>query len=175
MKPINLHELNRAYLKFVLHFVSLILFVLICVACFFTTGRFEMNLLTQQSRQYEKMGYYREEVTHHFDDALVKFNALTQYVNADAQELSNQALLINGIQSDNNKVRGLLEERKADPNLAPTASQDFYEKMTRNVVILASIKDSLSQTRYQSASLREQLDACGRTSHKAIDDLNRLH
>lgn len=172
MKPINVRELNKAYFKFVVHFVSLILFVLICIACFFITSRYEMNLLTQQSRQYEKMGYYREEVTHHFDDALVKFKTLTQYVNADAQELSNQALLINNIQSDNNKVRGLLDERKADVTLLLAPSQDFYEKMTRNVVILASIKDSLSQTRYQMESLREQLERCSKASKDAMDKIN---
>ncbi|HEY0273781.1 MAG TPA: hypothetical protein VGC22_11390 [Chitinophaga sp.] len=175
MKPINVRELNQAYLRFVLHFVSLILFVLICIACFFVTSRYEMNLLSQEARQYEKLGYYREEVTHHFDDALVKFKALTQYVNADAQELSNQALLINSIQTDNNKIRGLLDERKADPSLAPAPSQDLYEKMTRNVIILASIKDSLSQTRYQSASLRDQLEACSKASHDVIEQINRIN
>ena len=172
MKPINVRELNKAYFNFVIYFVSLILFVLICVSCFFITSRYEMNLLTQQSRQYEKMSYYREEVTHQFDDALVKFKTLTQYVNADAQELSNQALLINNIQSDNNKVRGLLDERKADASLAPAPSQDLYEKMTRNVIILASIKDSLSQTRYQMESLRDQLDLCSKASKDAMKQIN---
>lgn len=169
MKPINLHELNRAYFNFIIHFVILILFVLIGVACFFFTSRHELQLLGEQSRSYDQLAYYREEVTNRFDHMLVKFRSLTQYVNADAQELSNQALLINGVQADNNRVRGLLDERR---QLEIVPSYELYGKMTRNVMVLASLKDSLSQTRFQMESLREQLEACDNSTRKAMKKLN---
>lgn len=169
MKPINLRELNKAYFSFIIHFVVLILVVLVCVACFFFTNRHELKLLAGQSRAYDQLAYYREEVTSRFDHMLVKLKALTQYVNADAQELSNQALLINGVQADNNKVRGLLDERK-DLDVIP--SYELYGKMTRNVMVLASLKDSLSQTRFQMESLREQLNACDKSTQAAMKKLN---
>lgn len=169
MKPINLHELNKAYFKFIIHFVILILFVLVGVACFFFTSRHELKLLGEQSRSYDQLAYYREEVTNRFDNVLLKFRSLTQYVNADAQELSNQALLINGVQSDNNRVRGLLDERR-QMNVVP--SYELYGKMTRSVMILASLKDSLSQTRFQMESLRDQLESCSKSTKKAMDKLN---
>ncbi|MBV7529401.1 hypothetical protein [Chitinophaga sp. sic0106] len=169
MKPINLHELNRSYFKFIIHFVILILFVLIGVASFFFTGRHELQLLGEQSRTYDQVAYYRDEVNSRFDNVLLKFRSLAQYVNADAQELSNQALLINGVQSDNNRVRGLLDERK---ELTVVPSYELYGKMTRNVMILASLKDSLSQTRFQMESLREQLEDCDHSTKKAMKKLN---
>ncbi|WP_291911123.1 type VI secretion system TssO [Chitinophaga sp. CB10] len=169
MKPINLQELNRSYFKFIIHFVILILFVLMGVACFFFTGRHELRLLGEQSRTYDQLTYYREEVTSRFDNVLLKLRSLSQYVNADAQELSNQALLINGVQSDNNRVRGLLDERR---QLTVAPSYELYGKMTRNVMVLASLKDSLSQTRFQMESLREQLEACDHSTKKAMKKLN---
>ncbi|WP_343302951.1 hypothetical protein AAHN97_15480 [Chitinophaga niabensis] len=171
MKPINQHELNKGYFNFITHFVALILFVVACIACFFVTNRQELKLLAEQSRRYDELTYQREELVSRFDQILLKLRALSQYVNADAQELSNQALLINGVQSENNKVRGLLEEEEGEDAIP---ANDLYRRMTRHVIVLASLKDSLSQTRFSSESLREQLDACSKATRNAVRNLNRF-
>lgn len=172
MKPINQHELNKGYFNFITHFVALILFVVVCVACFFIVNRQELKLLAEQSRRYDQLAYQREELVSRFDQILLKLRALSQYVNADAQELSNQALLINGVQSENNKVRGLLEEAEGEEDVVP--ANELHRKMTRHVVVLASLKDSLSQTRFSSESLRQQLDACSKATRSAVKNLNRF-
>ncbi|WP_346319690.1 hypothetical protein [Chitinophaga sp. YIM B06452] len=169
MKPVNQHELNKGYFNFIIHFVVLILFVVGCAACFFITARQELKLLSAQARLYDQQAYQREELTGRFDQVLHKLRALSQYVNSDARELSNQALLINGVQVENNRVRGLLEANREEP--AP--GYELYGKMTRQVVALASLKDSLSQTRFSTESLRQQLDACGLATKSAIKKLNR--
>lgn len=173
MKPINQHELNKGYFNFIAHFVALILFVVVCVACFFMANRRELKLLAEQSRRYDQLAYQRDEVAARFDQMLFRLRALSQYVNADAQELSNQALLINGVQSENNRVRGMLEETGGGETAEVPASE-LYRKMTRHVVVLASLKDSLSQTRFSSESLRQQLDACSKATRKAVNNLNRF-
>jgi hypothetical protein len=170
MKPINQLELNKAYVNFIVHFVALVLFVLVCISCFFITNRHEMKLLTAQSRAYEKLTYDREEVVQRFDHLLLKFQRLGQYVAADAQELSNQSLLITGVHTDNNKVKGLLSMRKITDE---HPSFELYGTMTRNVMVLASLKDSLSQTRFQMESLRDQLDGCAKSTRDAVKRLNR--
>ena len=169
MKPVNQHELNKGYFNFIIHFVVLILFVVACAACFFITTRQELKLLSAQARMYDQQAYQREELTARFDQVLHKLRALSQYVNADARELSNQALLINGMQVENNRVRGLLEANHEEPS----PGYELYGKMTRQVVVLASLKDSLSQTRFSTESLRQQLDACGAATKSAIKKLNR--
>ena len=170
MKPINQQELNRGYFNFIVYFVALILLVVVCVAGFFMTNRQELKLLAEETRRYDQLAYRRDEVATRFDQVLFKLRALSQYVNADAQELSNQALLINGVQSENNRVRGLLEE--AEENNA--TGNELYRKMTRHVVVLAGLKDSLSQTRFSTESLRQQLDACSRSTRTAVRNLNRF-
>lgn len=169
MKPVNQPELNRGYFHFIIHFVVLVLFVIMCTAGFFITSRQELKLLSAQAHRYDQQAYQREELTARFDQVLHKLRALSQYVNADARELSNQALLINGVQVENNRVRGLLEAGRGEP--AP--GHELYGKMTRQVVALASLKDSLSQTRFSTESLRQQLDACGLATKNAIKKLNR--
>ncbi|RPE05763.1 hypothetical protein EGT74_25710 [Chitinophaga lutea] len=171
MKPINQHELNKGYFNFIAYFVALILLVVVCVACFFSANRHELKLLAEEVRRYDQLAYQREEVAARFDQMLFKLRAFSQYVNADAQVLSNQALLINGVQSENNRVRGLLEENAGD-GAAP--GSELYQKMTRHVVVLAGLKDSLSQTRFSSESLRQQLDACSKATRKAVNNLNRF-
>lgn len=171
MKPINQHELNKGYFNFIAYFVALILFVVVCVACFFITNRRELKLLAEQSRHYDQLAYQREELTTRFDQVLFKLRAFSQYVSADAQVLSNQALLINGVQSENNKVRGLLDGAEG-PDAVP--ANELYRKMTRHVVVLASLKDSLSQSRFSSESLRQQLDGCSKATRNAVKNLNRF-
>lgn len=170
MKPINQHELNKAYFHFIAHFVALLLFVVACVSCFFMVNRRELKLLTAQNRRYDEVAYQREEVVTRFDQVLFKLRALSQYVSADARELSNQAVLINGVLSENNRVRGLLETSRP----AGLPAGELYAGMTRHVIVLAGLKDSLSQTRFSSESLRQQLDACSRATRKAVNNLNRF-
>jgi hypothetical protein len=169
MKPVNQYELNKGYFNFIIHFVVLVLLAVLCTAGFFLASKQELKLLSAQAGRYDRQAYQREELTARFDQVLFRLRALSRYVNADARELSNQALLINGVQAENNRVRGLLEAGRNEP--AP--GYELYGKMTRQVVALASLKDSLSQTRFSTESLRQQLDACGQNNKQAIKRLNR--
>ena len=169
MKPVNQYELNKGYFNFIIHFVVLVLLAVLCTAGFFLSSKQELKLLSAQAGRYDRQAYQREELTARFDQVLSRLRALSRYVNADARELSNQALLISGVQSENNRVRGLLEASRDEP--AP--GYELYGKMTRQVVALAGLKDSLSQTRFSTESLRQQLDACGLAAKKAIKKLNR--
>ncbi len=169
MKPINTRELNKAYRTFAIYFLSLLLFALLCVFCFFATSNKEMDLLSQQAKQYDKLIYTRQEITSQFDFILMRMQALAQYVNGNAQELNDQSVLMTAIQSGNQRVKGLLDDI---PDNVQGPSFDVYRTMTNNIRILSGLKDSLAQTRFQIESLRSQLDNCNGANKKLTKILN---
>ena len=169
MKPINAHELNKAYLGFILHFLWLLLFIIFCTIGYFVTNRQELQLLSHSARQYDQLKFTREEVTGDFDQILGHLQSLSQYVRANPEEYSNQEVLMNAVEAGTQHVRGLLEtDSLGGPSL------DLYRKMTGHVSLLSTMKDSLSQTRFEIESLRAQLGACGKTNQDAARELGGL-
>jgi septal ring factor EnvC (AmiA/AmiB activator) len=168
MKPVNTRELSHAYRTFLLYFLTFIVFALLCAFCFFATSKHELNLLGARTQQYDKLLYTREDVTAQFDLILQRLQSLSQYVQANATEMNNQAVLLNAIESSNQRVKGLLDDMD---NNTETASFGIYRGITDHVNLLSGLKDSLSQTRFQIESLRSQLDACSRTNQEAARNL----
>jgi hypothetical protein len=172
MKPVNTRELKNAYLSFLTHFLWLLSIIILCTVSYFATTRREMELLSKRAREYDQIKYNREVITGRFDDVLWRLRALTQYVKADPTAYSNQAVLMNDVQAGDERIRGMLEEE--GDSLADPAT-DLYRRMSGHVVLLTTLKDSLSQTRFQIESLREQLKACSTTNQAAARTLSGIN
>ena len=172
MKPINTRELKSAYLSFLTHFLWLLFIIILCTVSYFATSRREMELLSKRAREYDQIKYNREEITGRFDDVLWRLRALTQYVKADPEEYSNQAVLMNAVQAGDQGIRGMLEEE--GDSLADPAT-DLYRRMASQVALLTTLKDSLSRTRFQIESLRDQLKACSAANQDAARTLSGIN
>lgn len=168
MKPINTRELNKAYRTFALYFLCFLLFALLCVSCFFITSGKEMELLSQQAKQYDKLMYTRQEITTQFDYILLRLQTVSRYT-SNAGDMSDQTVLMNAIQSGNERIKGLLDDM---PENIQGPSFAIYRGMTGNVRSLSGLKDSISQTRFQIESLRSQMDDCNTTIKKLTSILN---
>lgn len=171
MKPINTHELNKAYLGFVLHFFWLLVIIILVIIGYFVTNRQELQLLSYRARQYDQLRYTREEMTGQFDMILQRMRSLSQYVKADPEEYSNQEVLMNAVEAGTQRIKGALE---GQGNGLGGPATELYRKMTGHITLLSTMKDSLAQTRFEIESLRAQLDACGKTNRDAAKDLGGL-
>jgi hypothetical protein len=172
MKPVNTRELRNAYLGFVAHFCWLLILIILCTVSYFATSRREMELLSKRAREYDQIKYNREEISGRFDNVLWRLRALTQYVKADPEEYSNQAVLMNAVQAGDQGIRGMLDD-EADSLDDPARS--LYRRMSGHVVLLSTLEDSLSQTRFQIESLREQLNACSTANQAAARTLSGIN
>ncbi|WP_367868369.1 hypothetical protein [Pedobacter sp. WC2423] len=162
MKPINAQELNKSYRLFILNFISLTSFAVICVYLFFAASRFEYQLLEKEVKQTEQLLAKRKDINTKFDMILLRFKELSKYTSINSEEMNNQAIMLEDIQNTNFKIKEIIKKEK-------TAVSSFllYKKMTEDVSQMAGIQDSLFTTRFQIENVKTQLDACFQTNNHA--------
>ncbi|WP_158799322.1 hypothetical protein [Pedobacter sp. L105] len=166
MKPINAQELTRSYQLFILNFVLLISFALICVYLFFIASKYEYQILEDKVKKTDQLLSKRKEINTRFDMILLKFNELSKYSSINSEELNNQAILLEDIQNNNFKIKEILKNQQP-----ATSSFLLYKKMSDDVTQMAGIEDSLFTTKFQIENIRTQLESCLHTNQSAADKL----
>jgi hypothetical protein len=167
MKPVNIRDLNRAYTKFILYFITLLGFTIIVVYCFFATSNRELVLLNEKVKKTDQLIALRNDINNSFEVILQRMQELSQYSKMNSQELNNQTILLNDIQESNQHI---LERLQSNPY--PLKSFELYKKLSNDITTIASVKDSLFTTRFQIESLRTQLESCNKVNKSAINQLN---
>ena len=162
MKPINAQELNKSYRLFILNFISLTIFAVICVYLFFAASRFEYELLEKEVKQTEQLLSKRKDINTKFDMILLRFKQLSKYTSINSEEMNNQAIMLEDIQNTNFKIKDIIKKEKTT-----VSSFLLYKKMTEDISQMAGIQDSLFTTRFQIENLKTQLDACFKTNNNA--------
>ncbi|MEX8547211.1 MAG: hypothetical protein V5804_06375 [Mucilaginibacter sp.] len=166
MKPVNNNDLRNAYVKFVFYFVALMVFSIMGVYFFFITTNREVTLLNEKVKESDRLIAIRSDINNNFDIILQRLEQLSQYTKMNAEELNNQNILLNDIQESNQKIQVKLQQ-----NSIPLKSFDLYKKLSDNVSVAATIKDSLFTTRFQIESSRSQLESCNRTNNTAVNKI----
>ncbi|WP_316804313.1 hypothetical protein [Pedobacter nototheniae] len=163
MKSINALEIKRSYTIFILNFIFLTAFSILCIFLFFNASNREYELLDQKVKETEKLSSLRKEINVNFDLVLLRFKELSRYRTYNADELSKQSILLEDIQNANNKIKSLIDKK-------PVSSISFklYEKMNNNVATMANLQDSLFTSRYSIESYRDQLDNCLKANRSAV-------
>ncbi|QNK63425.1 hypothetical protein H7F33_02635 [Pedobacter sp. PAMC26386] len=162
MKPINAQELNKSYRLFVLNFISLIIFAVLCVYLFFAASKFEYALLEKEVKQTDQLLAKRKDINTKFDMILLRFKQLSKYSSINSEEMNNQAIMLEDIQNTNFKIKDIIKKENT-----PVSSFLLYKKMTEDVSQMAGIQDSLFTTRFQIENVKTQLDACFKTNTTA--------
>ncbi|MBC6112727.1 type VI secretion system TssO [Pedobacter fastidiosus] len=166
MKPINAIEIRSSYIRFILNFVFLTLFSLVCIYLFFAASDFEYTLLDKKVKESEKLSYLRKDINTNFDLILVRFKELAQYRDYNANEMSKQGILLNDIQTSNNRIKDLISKK---PEVS--ASFDLYEKINNNVGAMADLQDSLIKSRGDIQRYKEQINDCQRANQSAANKI----
>ncbi|MFC3561201.1 type VI secretion system TssO [Pedobacter jamesrossensis] len=166
MKPINAIEIRSAYIRFILNFVFLTLFSLFCIFLFFAASDFEYTLLDKKVKESEKLSYLRKDINTNFDLILVRFKELAQYRDYNANEMSKQGILLNDIQTSNNRIKDLISKKPEG-----SASFDLYEKINNNVGAMADLQDSLIKSRGDIQRYKEQINDCQRANQSAANKI----
>lgn len=166
MKPINAQELTRSYKHFVLYFILLISFALICVYLFFNASKYEYAILEEKVKQTDQLLAKRKEINTRFDMILLKFKELSKYTSINSEEMNNQAILLEDIQNNNFKIKEFIKKQQS-----ATSSFLLYKKMSDDVTQMAGIQDSLFTTRFQIENIRTQLESCLHTNQSAATRL----
>ncbi len=117
-------------------------------------------------KESERLMSIRSDINADFDLIMLRMQQLTDYTKMNANELNNQSLLLDDIQKANQKIRGRIMQNKNK-----LASFDLYQKMSDDIAVAASIKDSLFTSRFQIESLRSQLNSCNKTNRSAANRL----
>jgi hypothetical protein len=167
MKPVNINDLNRAYTKFILYFITLLAFSIIVVYFFFATAGHELTLLKSRVKKTDDLIALRTDINNSFEVILQRMQQLSQYSKMNSQELNNETLLLNDIQESNQHI---LERLQSNPY--PLKSFELYKKLSNHISTIASVKDSLFTTRFQIESLRTQLESCNKVNKSAINQLS---
>jgi len=167
MKPVNINDLNRAYTRFILYFITLLSFSIVVVYFFFATAGHELILLKGRVKKTDDLIALRTDINNTFEVILQRMQQLSQYSKMNSQELNNETLLLNDIQEGNQHI---LERLQSNPY--PLKSFDLYKKLSNDISTIASIKDSLFTTRFQIESLRTQLESCNKVNKSAINQLS---
>ncbi|WP_158991063.1 type VI secretion system TssO [Mucilaginibacter sp. L196] len=167
MKPVNIKDLNHSYLIFLLYFVILLIFSILTILFFFSTSDKEVVLLNAKVKETDQLVTVRNDINKNFQVILLKMQQLSEYSKMNSDELNNQTILLNDIQTDNQLI-----QEKLQNNPYPLKSFELYKKLSNNVVIIATIKDSLFTTRYQIESLRSQLESCNKINLAAMHKLS---
>lgn len=162
MKPINAQELNKSYRLFILNFISVTIFAVICVYLFFAASRFEYELLEKEVKQTEQLLSKRKDINTKFDMILLRFKQLSKYTSINSEEMNNQAIMLEDIQNTNFKIKDIIKKEKTT-----VSSFLLYKKMTEDISQMAGIQDSLFTTRFQIENVKTQLDACFQTNNNA--------
>ncbi|MBB5637646.1 ABC-type sugar transport system permease subunit [Pedobacter cryoconitis] len=162
MKPINAQELNKSYRLFILNFIFLTIFAVLCVYLFFAASRFEYQLLEKEVKQTDQLLAKRKDINTKFDMILLRFKQLSKYTSINSEEMNNQAIMLEDIQNTNFKIKEVIKKEKS-----AVSSFLLYKKMTDDVSQMAAIQDSLFTTRFQIDNLKTQLDNCFKTNSNA--------
>lgn len=166
MKPINAQELTKSYRLFILNFILLISFALICIYLFFSASKYEYQILEDKVKQTDQLLSKRKEINTRFDMILLKFKELSKYTSINSEELNNQAILLEDIQNNNFKIKEIIKKQQS-----AASSFLLYKKMSDDVTQMAGIEDSLFTTRFQIENIRTQLESCLHTNQSAADKL----
>jgi DNA repair ATPase RecN len=167
MKPINAKELNRSYVLFSVNFIVLATFSIFCLYLFFAAQSYEYNLLRDEANQAEQLLSKRKDVNNQFDLILSRFNELSKFSSINAEEMDNQASMLEDIQNANFKIKDILKQQQSD-----MSSFKLYKKMTDDVTQMSGIQDSLFNTRFQLESIKTQLGSCLKVNHSAENKLS---
>lgn len=162
MKPINAIEIRTAYTRFILNFVFLTLFSILCIYLFFAASDYEYTLLDKKVKETEKLSYLRKDINTNFDLILVRFKELAQYRDYNANEMSKQSILLGDIQSANNRIKDLISKKTQT-----SPSFDLYAKINNNVGAMADLQDSLIKSRGDIQRYKEQINDCQRANQAA--------
>jgi len=166
MKPINALELSKSYRNFVVNFITLTCFTILCVFFFFASSRYEYELLEKEVKQADQLLSKRRDINTKFDMILLRFKQLSKYTSINSQEMNNQAILLEDIQNNNFKIKEIIKQEKTD-----ASSFLLYKKMSEDVAQMAGIQDSLFTTRFQIENIRTQLESCLKTNVSAANRL----
>lgn len=166
MKPVNSSDLRNAYIRFILYFITLLVFSIFAVYFFFLTSNREVVLLNERVKESDNLIAVRSDINNNFEIILQRMQQLSQYTRMNSEELNNQTILLNDIQESNLGIQAKLQQ-----NPAALKSFELYKKLSDNVSTAANIKDSLFTTRFQIESLRSQLESCNRTNRSAINKI----
>lgn len=166
MKPINAQELSRSYRIFILNFILLTSFALICVYLFFASSRYEYEILEDKVKKTDQLLSKRKEINIRFDMISLRFKELSKYTSINSEELNNQAILLEDIQNNNFKIKEMIKKQQSG-----TSSFLLYKKMSDDVTQMAGIEDSLFTTRFQIENVRTQMESCLHTNQAAADKL----
>ncbi|WP_462267411.1 hypothetical protein [Mucilaginibacter sp.] len=166
MRPVNNNDIYRAYRKFLLFFLFLVVLSIGAVYFFFLTSNREVALLNAKAREADRLVALRSDIYNDFDQIMLRMQQLSEYTKMNSEEINNQTLLLNDIQVANQHIQDRLQQ---DP--MPLKSFDLYRKLSNNVGTAAAIKDSLFTTRFQIESARSQLESCNKTNKNAISRL----
>lgn len=166
MKPINAQELTKSYRLFILNFILLTSFALICIYLFFSASKYEYQILEEKVKQTDQLLSKRKEINTRFDMILLKFKELSKYTSINSEELNNQAILLEDIQNNNFKIKEIIKKQQS-----AASSFLLYKKMSDDVTQMAGIEDSLFTTRFQIENIRTQLESCLHTNQSAADKL----
>ncbi|GGH11572.1 MULTISPECIES: type VI secretion system TssO [Pedobacter] len=162
MKPINAIEIRSAYTKFILNFAFLTIFSILCIYLFFAASDYEYALLDKKVKETEKLSYLRKDINTNFDLIQVRFKELALYRDYNANEMSKQSILLNDIQSANNKIKELISKKTEN-----SPSFDLYAKLNNNVGAMADLQDSLIKSRGDIQRYKEQINDCQRINQAA--------
>ncbi|KQM68948.1 hypothetical protein ASE74_23815 [Pedobacter sp. Leaf216] len=162
MKPINAIEIRSAYTKFILNFVFLTLFSILCIYLFYAASDYEYTLLDKKVKETEKLSYLRKDINTNFDLILLRFKELSQYSDYNADEMSKQAILLSDIQSANNRIKELISKKTE-----VTPSFTLYEKLNNNVGAMANLQDSLIDSRSVIQRAKERVNECIQANQSA--------
>jgi hypothetical protein len=168
MKPINAFEIKRSYRIFILNFAILTIFSVACVFLFFAASDHEYVLLEKKVQEAEKLSSLRKEINSNLDLVLLRFRELSKYQTYNADELSQQSILLEDIQNTNFKIKELIKQKPG-----PTVSFDLYEKINNNIATMASLQDSLQVSRYTIESYRDQLNDCLKSRRATADRIGK--
>lgn len=164
MKPINAVEIRSSYTKFILNFLLLTVFSILCIYLFFAASDYEYALLDKKVKETEKLSYLRKDINTNFDLILVRFKELAQYRDYNANEMSKQGILLGDIQAANNRIKDLISKKSEE-----SPSFDLYGKLNNNVGAMADLQDSLIQSRGDIQRYKEQIDECQRANKAAAN------
>jgi hypothetical protein len=167
MKPVNIKDLNRSYLIFLSYFIVLLAVSIVTVLLFFSTSNKELVLLNAKVKETDQLVSVRNDINNNFQLILLRMQQLSAYSKMNSDELNNQTILLNDIQTSNQLIQDKLQNYPY-----PLKSFELYKKLSNNIVVIATIKDSLFTTRYQIESLRTQLESCNKINLAAMHKLS---
>lgn len=170
MKPVNSQDLNRAYRKFFLLFALLLAFSITGVYFFFITSDQEVSLLNAKVKESDQMVAIRADINNDFELIMERMQQLSNYTTMSSVELNNQTILLRDIQEANQRIQNRIQQSPFQ-----LKSFELYQKLSNNINIAATIKDSLFTTRFQIESVRAQLESCNKVNKTAISAIKGIN